>query len=86
MTLAALDALALRDHLQNANHVVPQRYYRVLAARIAPVWRMNQPLNTERLMWVINLIDPPQRLLDPALLARALTHRSRRSVARRFGR
>jgi 2-polyprenyl-6-methoxyphenol hydroxylase-like FAD-dependent oxidoreductase len=40
---------------------------------------------TERLLRVTNLIDPPQRLLDPPLLARALTHRTRQSVARRLG-
>ena len=36
---------------------------------------------TERLMRVTNLIDPPQRLLEPRLLARVLTHHARRSVS-----
>lgn len=119
ITLAALHALTLRDHLQSGSPIAPQRYYSELATRIAPVWMMNQPANldapargkralvgrvskwgqrrmleaahhdivvTERLMRVTNLIDPPQRLLDPPLLARVLTHRARRSMARRLSR
>jgi hypothetical protein len=40
----------------------------------------------ERPMRVVNLIDPPQRLLDPPLLACVLTHHTRELVSRRFRR
>ena len=43
MTLAALHALTLRDHLRRATPVAPQQYYREVSTRIAPVWMMNQP-------------------------------------------
>lgn len=35
---------------------------------------------TERLMRVVNLIDPPQRLLHPAMVARVCAHHLRRSL------
>jgi hypothetical protein len=41
---------------------------------------------TERLMRVTNLVDPPQRLLEPPLLARVLIHHTRQSMARRLRR
>jgi 2-polyprenyl-6-methoxyphenol hydroxylase-like FAD-dependent oxidoreductase len=38
---------------------------------------------TEQLSRVANLIDPPKRLLEPAFLARVLTHHTRRTLTRR---
>lgn len=43
---------------------------------------VNDIVVTERLMRVANLIDPPQRLLDPALLARVVVHHTRQSLSR----
>jgi 2-polyprenyl-6-methoxyphenol hydroxylase-like FAD-dependent oxidoreductase len=119
MTLAGLHALTLRKHLDHANPISPQQFYRDVAAHTAPVWRMNQPSQrhttahgksalaqravrwgsrkmleaahhdivvTERLMRVTNLVDPPQRLLEPPLLARVLIHHTRQSMARRLRR
>lgn len=39
-------------------------------------------LVTERLIRVVNMIDPPQRLLEPTLLAHVAAHHIRRSLAR----
>ncbi|WP_164478435.1 FAD-dependent oxidoreductase [Mycolicibacterium stellerae] len=38
---------------------------------------------TERLMRVANLIDPPQRLLEPKVLAHVVAHHARQSLSRR---
>jgi 2-polyprenyl-6-methoxyphenol hydroxylase-like FAD-dependent oxidoreductase len=40
----------------------------------------NDIVVTERLMRVANFIDPPQRLLEPAFLARVAAHHARRSL------
>ncbi len=46
MTVAALQALALRDCLQAGQTNLPQRFYRAAADRIAPVWAMNRAADT----------------------------------------
>jgi uncharacterized protein (TIGR02246 family) len=42
MTLAALQALALRDCLREGNTNLAHRFYRAAAEQIGPVWAMNQ--------------------------------------------
>lgn len=114
MTVAALEALALRDFLANGSRA-PQRFFRAAASHIAPVWAMNKSndrapttrrpsrstrlsnwtvnkaLNaaendivlTEALQRVASLIDPPTKLLKPALIPRVIIGnlRRRRAVA-----
>jgi 2-polyprenyl-6-methoxyphenol hydroxylase-like FAD-dependent oxidoreductase len=105
MTMAALQALSLRDCLRSGNAELAQRFFRATARHIGPAWAMNQandrdPSPTrrssasqrlrkwtvnaslraaandirvaERFFRVSNLIDPPARLRDPALLLRIL--------------
>ena len=104
MTMAAVQALTLRDCLRTGDTDLPRRFFSAAAAHIGPTWAMNQandrdPLAdrapgtlrqrisnwatnaalhaatsdvtlTERLFRVANLVDPPSRLQDPALLPR----------------
>jgi 2-polyprenyl-6-methoxyphenol hydroxylase-like FAD-dependent oxidoreductase len=42
MTVAALQALALRDCLADPDSDVSKRFFRATTKRIAPVWRMNR--------------------------------------------
>ncbi|CAN5144358.1 FAD-dependent monooxygenase [soil metagenome] len=106
MTLAALDAVALRDCLQVGEADLARRFFRAAARHVGPTWAMNQASErdssgyprprslkgrlragvmraifaaagrdivlTERFLRVRNLIDPPGRLRDPAVLARVL--------------
>jgi 2-polyprenyl-6-methoxyphenol hydroxylase-like FAD-dependent oxidoreductase len=106
MTMAAVQALTLRDSLRTGDPDLPHRFFSAAAAHIGPTWAMNQAndraplaagdpgtlrqrisnwatnaaLNaatrdvtlTERLFRVANLVDPPSRLQDPALLPRVL--------------
>lgn len=46
MTVAALQALVLRDCLQTGQTNLPQRFYRAAAECIAPVWAMNRATDT----------------------------------------
>jgi 2-polyprenyl-6-methoxyphenol hydroxylase-like FAD-dependent oxidoreductase len=46
MTVAALQALALRDCLQAGQTNLPERFYRAAAQHIAPVWAMNRAADT----------------------------------------
>lgn len=58
------------------------------ARRRALTWTQNQILAvasddivvTERLVRIVNMIDPPQRLLDPRILARVAAHHARRAL------
>jgi 2-polyprenyl-6-methoxyphenol hydroxylase-like FAD-dependent oxidoreductase len=113
MTMATLEALALRDCLLGGNADVAQRFFRAAAHHIGPTWAFNQarertpsPVRsrrsmsrrlanwtmnkafkaaendivlTERFARVNNLIDPPTRLQDPALMARAILGDLRRA-------
>ena len=107
ITLAALHAHALREHVRSLCDVDPHRFHETLATLTAPVWASNQPpgqrparslqrrvirwarlkildaaqdiVVTERLMRVVNLIDPPQRLLHPSMVVRVCAHHLRRS-------
>jgi 2-polyprenyl-6-methoxyphenol hydroxylase-like FAD-dependent oxidoreductase len=106
MTMAAVQALTLRDSLRTGEPDLPRRFFSAAAGHIGPIWAMNQAndrasltdgatgtlrqriskwatnaaLNaatrdvtlTERLFRVANLVDPPSRLQDPALLPRVL--------------
>ena len=103
MTVAALEALALRDFLASGSRA-PQQFFRAAAKHIAPVWAMNKsndraptagrPSRSTRVMnWTVNkvlkaaendivlteslqrvasLIDPPSKLLNPALIPRVI--------------
>ncbi|BBZ78645.1 hypothetical protein MANY_39820 [Mycolicibacterium anyangense] len=104
MTMAGLQALALRDCLTGSAAGLMDRFYRAAADQMAPVWAANKaserlaPVNptirrrarnalqraalaaatvdigvAERLLRVRGLIDPPERLQDPALFAQILT-------------
>lgn len=105
MTMAAVQALALRDCLRVGDTDLPRRFFSAAADHIGPVWAMNQandrapstgtprPLRrrlrkwtgnaalkaaacdiavAERFLRIRNLIDPPTRLQDPALISRIL--------------
>jgi len=105
MTMAALQAVALRDCLRAGDTDLAGRFYRAAAELIAPVWAMNEANDrppaagtphalrgrvfswmqraalmaatndivvAERILRVRNLLDPPTRLQDPALLLRIL--------------
>jgi 2-polyprenyl-6-methoxyphenol hydroxylase-like FAD-dependent oxidoreductase len=106
MTMAAMQALTLRDCLRDGGTDLPRRFFTTAAGHIGSTWAMNQAndrapsavgspgslrhriskwatnaaLNaatsdttiTERLFRVANLIDPPTRLQDPALIPRIL--------------
>jgi hypothetical protein len=113
-TMAALEAVALQEHLLHPD-AAPQQFFRDAAKHIGPTWTMNQandrestPVHgrrsptrrmrnwsmnqtmkadendmvlTERLLQVVNLVDPPSRLRDPALLGRAVLGNMRRGRA-----
>lgn len=105
MTMAAVQALILRDCLKAGTAHLPHRFFRAAASQIAPVWAMNEVSDeaiypgspttlrqqfdswttqaalraaagdvtvVERLLRVRNLVDPPSRLRDPALLSHIL--------------
>ncbi len=112
MTVAALQAVALRDCLRLGDADLARRFFAAAAGHIGPVWAMNQaneidpsaargphPVRrrlanwsvnaalkaaandiavTERFFRVNNLLDPPTRLRDPALLPRILLANVRR--------
>ncbi|WP_235631468.1 FAD-dependent oxidoreductase [Mycolicibacterium fortuitum] len=42
MTMAALQALALRDCLRSGRSDIPRRFYRLAAEQVAPVWAANR--------------------------------------------
>jgi 2-polyprenyl-6-methoxyphenol hydroxylase-like FAD-dependent oxidoreductase len=113
MTMAALEALALRDCLLGGKADVANRFFRAATVHIGPTWAMNQARDrtppavrsrrsmsrrlanwtmnkafkaaendivlTERFARVNNLIDPPTRLQDPVLMARAVLGDLRRT-------
>jgi 2-polyprenyl-6-methoxyphenol hydroxylase-like FAD-dependent oxidoreductase len=113
MTMAALEALALRDCLLGGKADVANRFFRAATRHIGPTWAMNQARDrtppavrsrrsmsrrlanwtmnkafkaaendivlTERFARVNNLIDPPTRLQDPVLMARAVLGDLRRT-------
>ncbi len=101
MTMAAVQALALRDCLRAGEADLPQRFFSAAAERLGPVWAANRANDlppspkrasarrvnswvqraalraastdigvAERILRVRGLIDPPERLRDPSLLAR----------------
>jgi len=105
MTMAALQALALRDCLRDGDGELARLFFSVAAGHIGPVWAMNEANDrapsihtshslrlrlrkwagsaalsaavsdiavAERLLRIRNLIDPPTRLQDPALMWRIL--------------
>lgn len=116
MTIAALQALTLRDCLGSGETQLAQRFFGAAARYIGATWAGNQirdridapvgrarrragawtaraTLNaaandvvlTERLLRVLNLVDPPGRLQDPVLLPRIALGNVRGLFARRRG-
>jgi 2-polyprenyl-6-methoxyphenol hydroxylase-like FAD-dependent oxidoreductase len=120
MTMAALQAVALRECLRAGDTDLALSFYRAAAENISPVWAMNEANDrrpstktprslrgrarswmqraaltaatndivvAERILRVRNLVDPPARLQDPALLFRVLLdnvrHRSPVPVSRK---
>ncbi|WP_319450206.1 MULTISPECIES: FAD-dependent oxidoreductase [unclassified Mycobacterium] len=114
MTMAALDALALRDCLRAGRADLARRFFALAAERIGPVWSVNrvndggassarssrsvtrrlgrwtldavlQAASTnvavaEQLLRVNNLVDPPARLQNRALLPRILFAKLRHPI------
>lgn len=105
ITMAVMQAQALRDCLRIGDSDLSRRYFDATAERIEPTWAMNHALAigvangssrsvrhrlhelirnatvkaaarditvTEQLLRIRNLIDPPARLQNPALLSRIL--------------
>jgi 2-polyprenyl-6-methoxyphenol hydroxylase-like FAD-dependent oxidoreductase len=114
MTVAALEALVLRDCLSRGTADLPRRFFRASARPIRQAWQQAAggdlslpeieglpPLSTRllnpyvdriltaaeydisvfaqfiRVAW---LVDPPARLLRPAMIARAITAKRRRPI------
>jgi hypothetical protein len=115
MTMAALEALALRDCLHFGETDLAQRFFAAAASVIGPTWARNEDNDrvkspsrkramrqrlsghavsaymtaaaydirvAELLVRVSQLIDPPSRLNDPALLPRVLAANLRHIVGR----
>jgi 2-polyprenyl-6-methoxyphenol hydroxylase-like FAD-dependent oxidoreductase len=114
MTMAALDALALRDCLRAGRTDLARRFFALAAEHIGPVWSVNrvndggasavrrsrtvsrrlrrwtvnavlQAASTdvrvaEQLLRVNNLVDPPARLQNRALLPRILFAKLRHPI------
>jgi hypothetical protein len=100
MTVAALQAVTLRECLQRGTTDLARRFFTGSAQTIGNVWARNQPRNggprsalsgrhvracaAERLLRVAYLIDPPARLDDPKLLPRVAAANARQHYSR-FG-
>jgi 2-polyprenyl-6-methoxyphenol hydroxylase-like FAD-dependent oxidoreductase len=114
MTVAALEALVLRDCLSRGTADLPRRFFRASAKPIRQAWQQATggdlslpeieglpPLSTrllnpyldriltaaesdisvfEQFIRVAWLVDPPARLLRPAMIARAITAKRRRPI------
>jgi 2-polyprenyl-6-methoxyphenol hydroxylase-like FAD-dependent oxidoreductase len=114
MTVAALEALVLRDCLSRGTADLPRRFFRASAKPIRQAWQQAAggdlslpeidglpPLSTrllnpyldriltaaeydisvfEQFIRVAWLVDPPARLLRPAMIARAITAKRRRPM------
>jgi 2-polyprenyl-6-methoxyphenol hydroxylase-like FAD-dependent oxidoreductase len=114
MTMAALEALALRDCLRAGRADLARRFFRAAAEHVGPVWARNQANDgsgssthnsrsvsrrlkrwtvhavlqaastdvtvAEQLLRVNNLVDPPARLQNRALLPRILFAKLRHPI------
>jgi 2-polyprenyl-6-methoxyphenol hydroxylase-like FAD-dependent oxidoreductase len=117
MSVAALEAITLRDCLLRGDDDLPRRFFRAAAKPVGSVWKMaagadlalpqaegrrsvsirlsnwytdrllavagSDPVVTERFLRVMNLVDPPARLLTPSLMGRVVTagrHRRQRDA------
>ncbi|MGV0812931.1 2-polyprenyl-6-methoxyphenol hydroxylase-like oxidoreductase [Mycolicibacterium boenickei] len=120
MSVAALEALALRDCLTRGSDDLTRRFLRAAAGCVNPAWQMacgadlalpqipgsrpasvrlsnwytervltaaeGDPVVTEAFFRVMNLVDPPGRLLQPSLVlrvARGAARRNREAPRRR---
>lgn len=116
MSVAALEALALRDCLTRGADDLGRRFLRAAAGCVNTAWQMacgadlalpqipghrpvsvrlsnwytervltaaeNDPVVTEAFFRVMNLVDPPSRLMHPAIVRRVATGASRRRRTR----
>lgn len=112
MTVAALEALALRDCLRRGESDLPRRFFRAAAKPIGVAWQLavgadlalpeipgkrtlatrisnayvqrylaaaeSDALLAERFFRVVGFVDPPARLLHPAVVQRVLARNRRR--------
>ena len=121
MTVAALQAVALRTCLAHRDGNLSRRFFRATAKQIAPIWRVNRlndfavsPVDgwrsvpkrllnwriekvmaaaendivlTEAFLRVLQLVDPPTRLLQPSLMMRVVAgNRPASDESNRLGR
>ncbi|WP_273736184.1 FAD-dependent oxidoreductase [Mycolicibacterium septicum] len=117
MSVAALEALALRDCLARGGDDLGRRFLRAAAGCVNTAWQMacgadlampqipgprpvsvrlsnwytervltaaeDDPVVTEAFFRVMNLVDPPSRLMHPSIVRRVAAGASRRNRARR---
>lgn len=118
MTVAALEALALRDCLRRGESDLPRRFFRAAAKPIGVAWQLavgadlalpeipgkrtlatrisnayvqrylaaaeSDALLAERFFRVVGFVDPPARLLHPAVVRRVLARNRRRRQQQRI--
>jgi len=84
MTVAALEAIALRDCLADGHTELARRFFRAAAGPVNLAWQLtaaeHDPVLTRQFLRVTGLLDPPARLLHPDTLLRVLAGNLRRAA------